>query len=200
MAEQPDTRRRIREAAGTLFRRNGYPGTGLKAIAAASQAPFGSIYHFFPGGKRQLAEETIRTSGPEYMRMVLALLESADDPVEAVEHAFDVAAVQLSATGYADACPIATIALEVASTDEVLRAATAEVFDAWIASGTEWFARHVPDRARARELAYSMIMILEGAFVLARAARAPEPVRTAGRTMADLTRRALVRAHGPTAP
>ncbi|OLT36535.1 TetR family transcriptional regulator [Actinomadura sp. CNU-125] len=197
MAERPDTRRRIREAAGTLFRRNGYPGTGLKAIAAASDAPFGSIYHFFPGGKQQLAEETIRTSGPEYMRMVLALLDGADDPVEAVEHAFDVAAVRLAATGYADACPIATIALEVASTNEVLRAATAEVFDEWIAAGTDWFARRVPDRERARGLAYSMIMILEGAFVLARAARDPEPVHAAGRSMAELTRRALGRPDGP---
>ncbi|MBE1536085.1 TetR/AcrR family transcriptional regulator [Actinomadura algeriensis] len=193
MAEQPDTRRRIREAAGALFRRNGYPGTGLKAIAAASDAPFGSIYHFFPGGKQQLAEETIRTSGPEYMRMVLALLDSVDDPVDAVEHAFGVAAAQLAATGYADACPIATIALEVASTNEVLRTATAEVFDEWIAAGTEWFARRVTDRAEARSLAYSMIMILEGAFVLARASRDPEPVHAAGRSMAALTRRALDR-------
>ncbi|QFG20007.1 TetR/AcrR family transcriptional regulator [Actinomadura sp. WMMB 499] len=194
MAGQPDTRNRIREAAGTLFRRNGYPGTGLKAIAAASEAPFGSIYHFFPGGKEQLAEETIRTSGPEYMRMVLALLDSVDDPVEAVGNAFEVAAANLAATDYADACPIATIALEVASTNEVLRVATAEVFDEWIAGGTEWFARRVPDRARARTLAYSMIMILEGAFVLARAARDPEPVHEAGRSMAELTRAALNRA------
>ncbi|GGV21484.1 putative transcriptional regulator, TetR family protein [Actinomadura cremea] len=197
MGEQADTRHRIREAAAALFRRNGYPGTGLKAIAAASQAPFGSIYHFFPGGKQQLAEETIRTSGPEYMRMVLALLDGVDDPVEAIEHAFDVAAAQLAATGYADACPIATIALEVANTDEVLRAATAEVFDEWIAGGTEWFARRVPDRARARSLAYSMIMILEGAFVLARAARDPEPVHAAGRSMAELTRQAIDRAGDP---
>ncbi|WP_455410071.1 TetR/AcrR family transcriptional regulator [Streptomyces hiroshimensis] len=36
-----------------LFRRNGYSGTGLKRIAAEADAPFGSIYHFFPGGKQR---------------------------------------------------------------------------------------------------------------------------------------------------
>lgn len=121
---QPDTRSRIQGAATALFRRNGYSGTGLKRIATEADAPFGSIYHFFPGGKQQLAEETIRTSGGEYGRMVLALLESVADPVESVTHAFEAAAHDIAANDYADACPIATVALEVASTNEVLRVAT----------------------------------------------------------------------------
>ncbi|MCP9958491.1 TetR/AcrR family transcriptional regulator [Streptomyces sudanensis] len=191
--EQPDTRTRIQEAAAALFRRNGYPGTGLKRIATEANAPFGSIYHFFPGGKQQLAEETVRTAGAAYGRMVLALLESVADPVESVEHAFGAAADDLAATGYADACPIATVALEVANTDEVLRVATAEVFAEWVEAGAGWFGRWVPDREAARSLAQSMIMILEGAFVLSRAARDPEPLRVAGRTMAALLRAALER-------
>jgi AcrR family transcriptional regulator len=190
VATRPDTRTRIREAAAVLFRRHGYSATGLKRIAAQSGAPFGSIYHFFPGGKEQLAEDTIRTSGPQYMQMVLALLDSVPDPLESLANAFRVAADDLAATGYADACPIATVALEVASSNEALRVATTEVFDEWIAGGTEWFARWVPDREVARHLAYSMIMILEGAFVLSRAARDPRPLSVAGRSMVELARAA----------
>jgi AcrR family transcriptional regulator len=191
VSTQPDTRTRIREAAAVLFRRHGYPGTGLKRIAAESGAPFGSIYHFFPGGKEQLAEDMIRTSGPEYMRMVLALLDGVPDPLQSLDSAFRVAADDLAATGYADACPIATMALEVATSNEALRVATAQVFDEWVTQGTEWFGRWVPERAAARSLAYSMIMLLEGAFVLSRAAHDREPVRAAGRTMVELTRAAL---------
>lgn len=186
-----DTRTRIRNAATVLFRRNGYSGTGLKRIAADSAAPFGSIYHFFPGGKQQLAEETIRTSGREYGRLVLELLDSVPDPVESVAHAFRTAADNLAATDYADACPIATVALEVASTNELLRLATARVFDEWVSAGTEWFGRWVSDPEQARSLAYSMIMILEGAFVLSRAARDPEPLLVAGHSMAEMTRAAI---------
>ncbi len=188
VATRPDTRTRIQEAAAVLFRRHGYSGTGLKRIAAESAAPFGSIYHFFPGGKEQLAAHTIRTSGPQYMQMVLALLDSVPDPLESLANAFRVAAEDLAATGYADACPIATVALEVASSNETLRVATAEVFDEWVAGCAAWFGRWVPDREVARSLACSMIMILEGAFVLSRAARDPEPVHTAGRSMVELAR------------
>nr|WP_028925824.1 TetR/AcrR family transcriptional regulator [Pseudonocardia acaciae] len=187
----PDTRTRIQDTAATLFRRNGYASTGLKRIAAESSAPFGSIYHFFPGGKQQLAEETIRTAGREYGRLVLALLESVPDPLESIEHAFATAAENLAATDYADACPIATVALEVASTNDPLRLATARVFDEWVQAGTDWFGRWVPDAESARSLAYTMIMVLEGAFILARAARAPDPLLVAGHSMSQLARAAM---------
>ncbi|MEV4741996.1 TetR/AcrR family transcriptional regulator [Streptomyces sp. NPDC049555] len=191
--DEPDTRARIQSAATVLFRRNGYSGTGLKRIAAEADAPFGSIYHFFPGGKQQLAEDAIRTAGAAYGHMVLALLDSVPDPVESVAHAFETAAENLAATGYADACPIATVASEVASTNDVLRVATAEVFAEWVDAAGQWFARWVPDPDAARSLAYSLIMNLEGAFILSRAARDPEPLRVAGRSMAELLRAAISR-------
>ncbi|GAA2656477.1 TetR/AcrR family transcriptional regulator [Streptomyces spororaveus] len=188
-----DTRARIQGAATVLFRRHGYSATGLKRIAAEADAPFGSIYHFFPGGKQQLAEDMIRTSGAEYGRMVLAVLDSAADPMESLVHAFEAAANDLAAADYADACPIGTVALEVASSDEVLRIATAEVFEEWVGTMARWFGRYVADPEAARSLAYSMVMMLEGAFMLSRAARDPEPLRVAGRSMAELLRTVLPR-------
>ncbi|WP_338704007.1 TetR/AcrR family transcriptional regulator (plasmid) [Streptomyces sp. Q6] len=187
---QSDTRARIQHAAAVLFRRHGYAATGLKRIATAADAPFGSIYHFFPGGKQQLAEDMIRTSGAEYGRLVMTLLDSVSDPAESLVHAFEAAADDLAAADYADACPIGTVALEVASSNDELRAATAEVFAEWIAAATRWFGRWVDDPSAARSLAYSMVMMLEGAFMLGRAARDPEPLRVAGRSMAALLRAA----------
>jgi AcrR family transcriptional regulator len=188
---QLDTRARIQGAAAVLFRRHGYSATGLKRIAAEADAPFGSIYHFFPGGKQQLAEDMIRTSGTEYGRMVLALLDSVPDPLESLVHAFEAAADDLTAADYADACPIGTVALEVASSNEVLRVATAEVFEEWVGMATRWFGRWVAEPRTAQSLAYSMVMMLEGAFMLSRAARDPEPMRVAGRSMATLLRTAI---------
>ncbi|QBJ93637.1 TetR/AcrR family transcriptional regulator [Streptomyces seoulensis] len=188
---KPDTRARIQGAAAMLFRRYGYSATGLKRIATEADAPFGSIYHFFPGGKQQLAEQMIRTSGTEYGRLVLALLDSVPDPAESLVHAFEAAADDLAAADYADACPIGTVALEVASSNEGLRIATAEVFEEWVGAATEWFSRWVAEPKAAQSLAYSMIMMLEGAFMLSRAARDPEPLRVAGRSMAELLRTAI---------
>ncbi|AVV46329.1 TetR/AcrR family transcriptional regulator [Streptomyces sp. ID05-04B] len=189
-----DTRARIQGAATVLFRRHGYSATGLKRIAAEADAPFGSIYHFFPGGKQQLAEVMIRTSGTEYGRMVLALLDSVPDPVESLVRAFEAAADDLAAADYADACPIGTVALEVASSNEVLRVATSEVFEEWVGAATRWFGRWVAEPKTAQSLAHSMIMMLEGAFMLSRAARDPEPLRVAGRSMATLLCTAIAEA------
>ncbi|MFF3019438.1 TetR/AcrR family transcriptional regulator [Streptomyces sp. NPDC057939] len=193
---ESNTRARIQGAAAVLFRRHGYAATGLKRIAAEADAPFGSIYHFFPGGKQQLAEDMIRVSGTEYGRMVLALLDSVPDPMDSLVHAFEAAADDLAAADYADACPIGTVALEVASSNEVLRIATAEVFAEWIDTAAQWFGRWVPDPRTAQSLAQSMVMMLEGAFMLSRAARDPEPLRVAGRSMANLMRTAITETGG----
>jgi AcrR family transcriptional regulator len=175
------TRDRIVHASAELFRRKGYTGTGLKQIAAEAEAPFGSIYHFFPGGKAELGEETIRVGGEFFRRLVAGVMnEPADSPVEAVGNVFKGAAQTLVATDYADACPIETVALEVASTDERLRKATADVFESWIDSGTEWFEAHGVERERARELSLGTVCALEGAFVLSRAMRTTEPLLAAG--------------------
>jgi AcrR family transcriptional regulator len=173
------TKERIVGTTGDLFRRQGYTGTGLKQIVAEAGAPFGSIYHFFPGGKQQLAAEVIRTSGRAYQQLVEAILDQAPDAVTAVETGFAAAAETLVATDYADACPIATVALEVASTDETLRAATADVFAEWVDSGTTRFERWGFAPADARRLAIVLITSLEGAFVLCRAARNTEALTAA---------------------
>jgi hypothetical protein len=97
----------------------------------------------------------------------------------------------LRATDYADACPIATVALEVASVNEPLRIATAEVFAAWITSATRRFRAAGIAPKRSRQLALTTIMLLEGAFVLARALRTTEPLEAAGATALAAVRDAL---------
>ena len=57
------TRERIIETSAELFRVQGYASTGVKQIVTAAQAPFGSLYHFFPGGEEQLGAEAVRVSG-----------------------------------------------------------------------------------------------------------------------------------------
>jgi hypothetical protein len=104
---------------------------------------------------------------------------------------FDGAAAVLEGTGYEDACPIATVALEVASTNEALRVATADVFDAWIDAATTRLTAAGIGAAAARELAFATVGGLEGAFVLARATRSTEPLRAAGAVAADAVARAL---------
>jgi AcrR family transcriptional regulator len=186
-----ETRERILESSGELFRRQGYMGTGVKQIVTEAGAPFGSIYHFFPGGKEELGAETIRRSGRLYG---LLLGEYAGPDVELVAGIrafFEGAAETLRETDFADACPIATVALEVSSTNEELRKACADVFEGWIAGGTERFVAEGIPRERSRELVIQMIAALEGAFVLCRALRSTEPLELAGAMVATSIQAAI---------
>jgi AcrR family transcriptional regulator len=186
------TKERILDSSAELFRRQGFTGTGVKQIAAAASAPFGSLYHFFPGGKDQLGEEVIRWSGAMYLQLFVTIAREAEgDPVGAVEAFFSGAAATLEETGYEDACPIATVALEVASTNEPLRKATADVFETWIAGAVTLLTSAGIAEGRARELALEMLCALEGAFLFSRAMRTTAPMHVAGAAVAASVREAL---------
>jgi AcrR family transcriptional regulator len=185
------TRDRIVTTSADLFRRQGYVATGVKQIVTAAQAPFGSLYHFFPGGKEQLGATAIRTSGALYEQLIPAVFDPAPDVVTAVRNFFAAAGEHLRETDYADACPIATIALEVSSSSETLRQACAEVFERWIAAGAQRFEREGLTPATARNLTIAMLTALEGAFVLARALRSTEPLEIAGELAATRVQAAV---------
>jgi AcrR family transcriptional regulator len=185
------TRERIMDTTAELFQRYGYTGTGLKQIVAAANAPFGSIYHHFPDGKAQLGEEVIRRSGEMYRELFEAIFEASPDVVRATSNFFLGAAETLRQTDYADACPIETVALEVASTNEPLRKATADVFESWIDAGTTRLSAAGVPQAEARRLTIVFLAALEGAFVLCRAAKSTEALEVAGEQMAALVSEAV---------
>ncbi len=176
-----DTRSRIVAATAQLFQRQGFTGTGLKQISHAANAPSGSIYHFFPGGKNELADEVIRTAGVAYGEHVMSIFDSCPDLPTAVDVAFATAARVLVDANFADACPIATVALEVASSDETLRRATADVFTGWIDAGVARIPAPPLTQEAKRRFVIGFINSLEGAFVLARALRSTEPLEAASR-------------------
>jgi AcrR family transcriptional regulator len=187
----PQTRDRIVATSAELFRRQGFASTGVKQIVAEASAPFGSLYHFFPGGKQQLGAEVIRWSGAMYGELLGLFFTPGADPVEATRNFFAAAGQTLVDTDYADACPIATVALEVSSTSELLREACAEVFEGWVALACAYLSDTGIAPARARPLALSLLAALEGAFVLARALRSTEPLEAAGEAAAARVAEAL---------
>jgi len=185
------TKDRILDTTATLFRQYGYTGTGIKQIVADAHAPFGSLYHYFPGGKEQLGVEVIRRSGRLYLDLFETVVGSAPDPVAGIDDFFAGAAEVLHATDYADACPIATVALEVASRSEPLRAATAAVFEQWVDGAARYLSAGGVPTGQARDLATLLISLLEGAFILCRSSRDTQALEVARRAATAAVRAAL---------
>ncbi|MBN2622148.1 MAG: TetR/AcrR family transcriptional regulator [Acidimicrobiales bacterium] len=185
------TRERILDATAELFRIRGYCATGMKQVVARAEAPFGSVYHFFPGGKEQLAAESIERAGRHYHDLVLAVFDAEPDVIAGTRAVFDGAGEVLRTSGYADACPIATVALEVASTSEPLRHASDRVFESWLASLRARLVAAGVDAATARSVAISVVALLEGAFLLSRTARTTEAMAATGDAAVALVEAAL---------
>jgi hypothetical protein len=117
---------------------------------------------------------------------VEAVFDAAPDTVTGVRDCYDGAAETLRATAYADACPIATVALEVANTNEALRLVTADVFASWIDSATRRLVDGGVDPTRARDLAIMLVAALEGGFLLCRASKDTSAMDAIGRIMVEL--------------
>lgn len=178
-ADRLGTRDRILFASAELFRRQGYAATGLKQITAQAEAPFGSLYHFWPGGKEQLADEVLRTGGAFFLALYRQIVGDAPDLVTGLRDFFAGAGETLRATDYADACPIATVAGEVASSNDVLRGASADIFELWLGALTGDLVESGATPGHARSAALSTLAVLEGAFLLCRSLRSTEPMAAA---------------------
>jgi AcrR family transcriptional regulator len=192
-----DTRARLVAAAAELFRRSGFNGTALKDVTSTAEATTGSLYHFFPGGKSELAAAVLTETGAAYQQLFEVIAEEAAGPVEAVVAFFDGAADVLAEIDYIDVCPIGTVAREVASTDDRVRIAADDVFRSWTgAAATRFTAAGIPT-AEADQLATTVVAALEGGFILARARRDGQLLRTIGEQMGQLVANAVAAVQAP---
>ena len=171
-----DTRERLLRAGERLFRTQGYAGTGLKQLTQTAEAPWGSLYHFFPQGKEQLGAEVLRYGALLYDAGWKSAFDRFKDPAVAIEKIFLNEAKILSTSDYRDGCPIASVTLDVASTSEVLREACADAFNVWLETLQAGFRAAGAPKDGAADLAGFVLSTLEGAIVLSRAAKAPAPL------------------------
>ena len=169
------TRERLVAETASLLRTEGY---ALPAWRRSSPWPgrhWARSQPHFPGGKVDLAAEAIRTSGGQSSALVPAIFDQAPDLLSGIRAFFAAAADHLVETDYADACPIATVALEVASTNETLRQATADVFDGWLDYGTPTSPAAVCPRSLARDLTLALVTALRACLCWTRPPGVPRP-------------------------
>src|SRR5258708_25899751 len=82
----PDRRRQILAAASELFARNGFEGTSIRDIAAASGVLSGSLYYHFPS-KEDLLFTVHQESLTAMRREVEAAIANISDPWQRLQEA-----------------------------------------------------------------------------------------------------------------
>ena len=175
VARRTDSRSRMIETAFELFRCRGYNATAFSDVVEQSGAPRGSIYYHFPGGKRELALETIAMAGDQIEKMVDQASRKAHDPLSLIRALAQMQMQRLEKSGYCSGCAIATIVLELAPMDEEVSAESEKVFDRWRSALVERFEQWGVEHPRAGALADLVVTTFEGGLVVSRAARSSEP-------------------------
>ncbi|MGV9365957.1 TetR/AcrR family transcriptional regulator [Amycolatopsis sp. NPDC003731] len=168
------TRDQLVDSARELLWERGYVGTSPKAIQQRAGAGQGSMYHHF-AGKKELALAAVRRSGEELLAAADAQLRT---PGTAVER---ITAYLRREREVLKGCPIGRLTQDPdivadpdlrAPVDETLtlmRARLAEVLDQGRAAG------ELSASLDTAALAATIVAVLQGGYVLARAAGSPEP-------------------------
>jgi TetR/AcrR family transcriptional repressor of lmrAB and yxaGH operons len=184
MAPAQKHRESLVGASLSLFQRQGYAGTGLAEILAESGAPRGSLYHYFPEGKEQIAEAALRQAAATTEQRIRNAARHLGNPAKFAIAYGNVVAETMQRSGFARGCPVATVALEAWPVSPRLTAASREAFSLWSAALADMLSDAGVQPPRAAELADFMIATLEGAMILARVRQSTDPVLQAAAQIA----------------
>ena len=186
------TRDRIISTAAALLERQGYHATGLNQIVAESQSPKGSLYHYFPRGKEEIAAEAVEEAGRTIAQRIREVLALRADPADAVRLFVEALAEYVESVGCRGGSPITIVALETAGESERLTSVCAEAYASWEAEFAAKLAAADIAPERAASLATLINSTIEGAAILSRTKHDAEPLR---RVAAEL--HAIIRAATP---
>jgi transcriptional regulator LmrA/YxaF-like protein len=157
---------------------------GFSGVRVSRDAP--GVVGNFPGGKLQLVAQAAQLNGRQVHEALGEL--PADDPAAVVPAFLDLVrpVVQASAAGGGCAVAAVTIGSGLESGEQELRRIADSAFSGWADQLAERLSASGLDADRARDLAATLIILLEGAHVLRRASGNVEPFERATRTAASL--------------
>jgi AcrR family transcriptional regulator len=175
-----DARTRMVRSAAYLFRERGFSGTAFSDVIAHSGAPRGSIYHHFPGGKTQLAEEAVRYAG-DYLEAGVRAATRDEDPVAAVRAFLAWWRRVLVKSEFSAGCPIVAVIVESRLTE-----AAAEAFGRWRTALAAGLVSAGAPADRAARVATLVVASVEGATIMCRAEKSLRPLEDVATELEDV--------------
>ncbi len=192
-SERTDSRASMVRSAASLIRTRGVSATSFSDVLAESGAPRGSIYHHFPKGKEQLAEDAIRWTADR----VLAHQRTcrATTPAGVLDCFIEMWRQVVLASDGSAGCVVAGVAIDTDAADRARMDVVRATFRSWVDLLAEQLvAVGVPAR-RASRVAVSTVAGMEGALILCRAEGQIGPLETVAAELkrllsAEVTKRA----------
>jgi TetR/AcrR family transcriptional regulator, lmrAB and yxaGH operons repressor len=153
--------------AASLLGSRGAGGTSLADILERSKAPRGSIYHHFPGGKRELVQDAMRWTSEQvlgYQRRC-----TARTPADVLEHFVDFFRRSMVSSRCEAGCPVAGVITDAYASDARVKQTGRASFRSWASLLAKQLESVGTPPKRARNLAAMTLASVEGALILCRA-------------------------------
>ena len=161
-----NSRQKILETASDLFKSQGYHATGLNQIIKESGAPKGSIYHYFPGGKEELAIESIKLAVRKVKENLINNLSLSSDPLDSIKELLKKISDEFDPHNPYHGVSISMLAMETSLISEPLRNACLDAFKTWENIFYNKLIEGGFKPEEAEELGMTIHFLLEGAVAL----------------------------------
>ncbi|PEC50668.1 TetR family transcriptional regulator [Bacillus cereus] len=185
--EKQETKLKILAVASRLFQKQGYHATGINQIIKESGCPKGSIYHYFPEGKEQLAIEAINRTKDLATEQLRFLFSQHDDVIKALDD-FLNQFLKFDPKATNDGTPLALISLETSQMSERLRLACRDAYEALVFVLKEKFIESNWSHTAAKENAYLFFSMIEGASIYALTYQSKEPMKIISKATMEIIR------------
>ena len=169
-----------------VFRAHGYEGATLALISEATGLGKGSLYHFFPDGKAQMAAEVLAEIDGWFEVNIFAPLREADDPARAV--AAMIQGVDSYFHSGRRVCLVGVIAL--GTSRDRFAGEVQGYFSRWNDALARLLRRSGLSARMARRRSTDALLTIQGALVLARAL---DDSGVFGQAMTDIKARLLAK-------
>ena len=111
MSPRPsDAPQRVIDAAAQMLARVGLNATSIREVTKLAEAPLGSTYHHFPGGKQELLARATHMAGDKVEALLVELLK--DGAVQGLQQFLAMWRERLLRTGFRAGCPVLAAAVE----------------------------------------------------------------------------------------
>ena len=157
----------------TVFRSRGFDGASLAELSKASGLGKSSLYHYFPGGKEDMARAVLDEVASWMRQHVLEPLVASGPPVRRLSRMI-AALDDLYDCGRA-ACLLGNML--VGDSQRLFQTPLKAAFNEWIAALATLARDAGQPPARARVWAEEVVLSIEGALMLSRGLEDPEPFR-----------------------
>ena len=162
-----DSRASMVRSAASLIRSRGVSATSFADVLADSGAPRGSIYHHFPEGKRQLAEDAIEWTSERVLAHMRAGTPSS--PTVVLGRFIDMWRKVVVTSGGTAGCVVAGVAIDTLTEEAELMGRVRATFRSWAAVLAEQLEAAGVPAQRAKPIGMAALAGMEGALILCRA-------------------------------